>query len=252
MGASGGTYRRPRFSLGIEVAKGEWRYKLVTSKWGVIFDMDGVLVDSYQAHFASWQMMCRENGLQISREQFEATFGRTSREVIRFLWGEDLSDADVARWDARKEALFRKLCNQNFPVMEGAVELMDALYAAGCLLALGSSAPPENVEQALDGLQRRACFRGVITGADVKRGKPDPQVFLLAAERLNLPPSRCIVIEDAPAGIAAAHAAGTACVGLVSTGRTRAELSKADWVVDHLSELDVDSLQQLLPARHLS
>ncbi len=217
----------------------------------MIFDVDGVLVDSYQAHFASWQLMCRENGLHITREQFAATFGRTSREVIRTLWGEDLADEEVARLDARKEALFRKLCAQHFPAMEGAVALIDRLHAAGFRLALGSSAPPENVEQALEGLQRRACFCGMVTGADVERGKPDPLVFLLAAERLSLPPSRCIVIEDAPVGITAAHAAGMVCVGLASTGRTRTELAEADWVVDHLSELDAESLQRLLPASQL-
>ena len=218
---------------------------------GVIFDLDGVLVDSYDAHFASWQMMCRENGLAITREQFAATFGRTSREVIRTLWGEGLSDQRVAELDHRKEVLFRKLCAQGFPAMEGAVELIDELHAAGFRLAVGSSAPPENVELALERLQRRDVFRGAVTGADVTRGKPDPQVFLLAAERLGLPAPLCVVVEDAPAGVAAAHAAGMACVALISTGRSRIELEPADRVVHHLRELDVESFWQLLPTSHV-
>ena len=214
---------------------------------GVIFDVDGVLVDSYHAHFTSWQMMCRERGLPITQQDFVTTFGRTSREVIRYLWGDYISsDEMIQELDHRKETLFREMLSQDFPAMEGAVALIDRLHDAGYRLALGSSAPPENVDVVIDQMQRRHVFQAIVTGNDVTRGKPDPQVFLIAATRMCLPPSQCLVVEDAPAGITAAHAAGMRCVGFASTGRERETLSAADLVIDGLDELQVVTIEQLL------
>jgi len=205
---------------------------------GVIFDVDGVLVDSYRAHFASWQGLARQHELAVTQPQFAATFGRTSREAIIQLWPDrNLSPAQIAAMDDQKEALFRAELDDHFPAMDGAAELIVSLAEAGFALAVGSSGPPENVELVLRQVDPRSLITARVTGADVTRGKPDPQVFQLAAERLGLPPHACVVIEDAAAGVAAAHAAGMPCIGLVSTGRTRAELQGAELVVDCLREL---------------
>src|SRR5262249_57650850 len=118
-------------------------------------------------------------------------------------WGSELSRQDVEALDARKEAIYRDLIREHFPAMDGAVELIDALSGAGFRLAVGSSGPPENVELTLERLGRATRFDAVVTGRDVTRGKPDPQVFQVAGERLWLPPARCIVAEDPPAGTAA-------------------------------------------------
>jgi beta-phosphoglucomutase len=219
----------------------------VEAEFGVIFDVDGVLVDSYKAHFRSWQLLGRERGLTMSQDQFVATFGRTSREIIAELWGDQVnSEAEIAELDDRKEALYRNILQNGFPAIEGAADLIDALHAAGFRLAVGSSGPPENVRLVLDRLERHSIFEGVITGADVQRGKPDPQVFQLGARRLDLPPQRCVVVEDAPAGIEAAHRAGMKCVALASTGRVRDQLRAAERVVDSLRELGVDDFRTLL------
>jgi beta-phosphoglucomutase len=216
---------------------------------GVIFDVDGVLVDSYAAHFESWQRLGLELGFVMTEEQFVATFGRTSREIIRELWPHlAATDEQVRRIDDRKESLYREIIAADFPAMDGAGELIDALAAAGFRLAVGSSGPPENVHLVLDKLGRRDWFAGVVTGRDVSRGKPDPQVFELAAERLGLPPGRCLVIEDAPAGIAAAKAAGARCLGLASAGREEAALAAADRVVRSLREVGVEDVERLLGA----
>ena len=214
---------------------------------GVIFDMDGVLVDSYRAHFQSWQMLCREQDLRMTEADFVATFGRTSREVIRHLWGDHaFDDRTIAALDDRKEALFRELLRQDFPAMDGAVALIDCLRDAGFRLALGSSAPRENVDVVLEQLARRDAFQAAVTGNDVTRGKPDPQVFLLGAERLGLPPASCLVIEDAPLGVTAARAAGMRCVGFASTGRNAESLAEADLVVNRLDQLDATVIERLI------
>ena len=215
--------------------------------FGVIFDVDGVLVDSYAAHFESWRQLVRELDIAVTEDQFVATFGRTSREVIRECWPSLASSEErVRQIDDRKETLFREIIDADFPAMDGAVELIDALAAAGFRLAVGSSGPPENVNLVLTKLARRETFTGVVTGRDVTRGKPDPQVFQLAAERLGLPPSRCLVVEDAPAGVAAAKAAGARCLGLASAGRDPASLGAADRVVRSLREVSAQDVKELL------
>lgn len=213
----------------------------------VIFDMDGVLVDSYAAHFVSWRDVCRERGVELTEAAFARGFGRTSAEIIAELWSGQLTAAQAAALDARKEAAYRAAIAQHFPAVPGAGELIDALAGDGFALAVGSSGPPENVAAVLERLGRRARFAAVVTGRDVVRGKPDPQVFLLAAERLGLRPERCVVIEDAAVGIAAARAAGMASVGFVGTGRTAAELAAADLVVPALTGLTPARLRALLP-----
>jgi beta-phosphoglucomutase len=216
----------------------------------VIFDMDGVLVDTYQPHFQSWLTMAKRAGLSFSEAEFAQAFGRTSREIIAHFWGQGrLNDTEIAALAAEKEADFREIINRRFPVMPGILSLLVDLYVGGWKLAVGSSGPPENVHFVLDRLQKRNLFSAIVTGMDVLRGKPDPQVFLLAAKRLNISPSRCVVIEDASPGIEAAHAGGMAAVGLVSTGRTREELAAADMVVDSLSEITPRVLEKIIVQR---
>ena len=218
----------------------------------VIFDMDGVLVDSYRAHFESWQRVAAEQGVTYTEKEFAWSFGRTSREIIKGTWGRpDLDDGAILAIDARKEALYREIMSRNFPVMDGARELMGALRAAGFRLAMGSSGPPENVALVLERLGGRQLFDGVVNGMDVQRGKPDPQVFLLAAERACAAPSGCVVIEDARPGIEAARRAGMASIALVSTGRTEEEFRTVhpDLIVRSLRELSPLILADLITRR---
>lgn len=213
----------------------------------VIFDMDGVLVDSYRAHFKSWRTVAVEEGLSVTEEEFANTFGRTSREIIAALWGEERYTADqILVLDDRKEAAFRDIVRDDCPIMPGAVELLETLAGAGFALAVGSSGPPANIELVLDRLGCRHLFGAAITGMDVTRGKPDPQVFLLAADRLIIERARCAVVEDAPAGVAAANSAGMTGIGLASTGHTRDELSDARLVVDSLNELSPAAIRELI------
>lgn len=215
--------------------------------YAAIFDMDGVLVDTYHAHYRSWLAMAEPEGLSFTEAEFAPTFGRTSREIIAYFWGDGrYTDEEIAALDEKKEAAFRRIIEADFPAMPGASELLQELHRAGFALAVGSSGPPENVDLVLERLNAREMFHAVVTGMDVTRGKPDPQVFLIAAERLGAPPERCAVIEDAPAGVAAANAAGMTSVGLTSTGRTAESLSAARLVVGSLAELSAKLLRELI------
>ncbi len=212
-----------------------------------IFDMDGVLIDSYRAHFESWQLAAKEYDRVYTEVQFAAGFGRTSREVIAEQWqGEPLSEEQIAQIDGRKEWLFREIIGRDFPAMDGAAELIGALTEAGFRVAVGSSGPPPNVHLAIERLGIGRLLSATVTGADVKRGKPDPQVFLTAAERIGVPPARCVVIEDAPVGIEAARRGGMHAIGVASTGRTVEQLLAADLVVRSLRELSPPTFEEVL------
>jgi len=215
--------------------------------FAVIFDMDGVLIDTYDAHYESWLAMTRHAGLSFSKAQFTATFGWTTREIIARFWdASGYTEADIKELDDLKEAAFREIIAAEFPAMPGVNRLLDELHRSGFRLAVGSSGPPENVELVLERLGKRALFEGLVTATDVTRGKPDPQVFLIAARKLGVSPQRCAVVEDAPPGVEAARAAGMASVGLTSTGRTAESLAAADLVVGSLDELSADVFRRLI------
>ena len=217
------------------------------AEFGVIFDMDGVLIDSYAAHLQTWQDCCRRHGRECTEEQFLAGFGRTSREVIRDTWENPPDEAGIAAFDEEKEQMYRELIAVDFPHMPGAAQLIGALSMAGIPMAIGSSGPPKNVAVAIEQLQARGVIRTVITGADVERGKPHPDVFLKAAAGMGLSPERCVVLEDAPVGIEAALASGAKCLGIVSRGRTWDQLSRAHHrVMDNLQGVSVQLLRQIV------
>lgn len=214
----------------------------------VIFDMDGVLVDSYHAHFESWKRFYGELGIEYSEEQFASDFGRTSRDILRRTMGDDLREEQVVAWDGHKEALYRELISENFPAMDGAGELIEGLAEEGFRLAVGSSGPPENVALVIEKLAGGRRFDVAVTGADVTRGKPDPQVFLIAAQRLGVPTASCAVVEDAVHGITAARRAGMTAIALTGT-LERAELAAADAVVDSLRQLSAERIRALITSR---
>jgi beta-phosphoglucomutase len=201
----------------------------------VIFDMDGVLVDTARPHYESWLAVARERGVALTYEQFHETFGQPNHQIIPRLFGPGLSDEEVRRIDEQKEAAFRDIFRHEVEPLPGVVELIGALQRAGWLLAVGSSAPPENIELVLEALGVAESFSAVVCAKDVQRGKPAPDVFLKAAEALGVQPARCLVIEDAPAGIQAAHAAGMACLALTSS-HPAGSLKHADRIVASLEE----------------
>ncbi len=225
-----------------------------TPSRAAIFDLDGTLVDTYDAHFHAWRETCAPYGVVVDLERFGETFGRTNPPIIRFLWKEtglpDPDDALIDQVADAKEARFRELLARDFKPMDGAVELIRTLHAQGWKIAIGTSAPQANLQQGIDGLGISDVLEATSCGDEVEHGKPDPEVFLLCAKRLGVAPRHCVVVEDAGPGVDAARNADMGSIGFASTGRTREELDHADLVVDSLEELDLETFQRILDTPH--
>ncbi len=212
---------------------------------GVIFDMDGVLADTARAHYESWQAIGQRYGVEISWEDFHETFGQPNRRIIPLFLGREMPPEELERIDREKEEAFRDIVRDAVEPLPGAVELVRRLDEAGFRLAIGSSGPRENIEAIAGALGLRERFDAIAGAGDVERGKPAPDVFLVAAERLGTGPERCLVIEDVPAGVQAAQAAGMKCVAVTNTHAAGA-LRAADRVVESLAKLDAADVRKML------
>lgn len=214
------------------------------NRYAVLWDMDGVLVDTAPFHWQAWERLSGEADFHMAHDNFRRTFGWRNEEILRDLLGPDIADEQVAALGDRKEALYRDAVRSRVQPLPGAIELLRTLREAGFGQAVASSAPRANVDLILEELEIGADFDAVLCDRDVERGKPDPQVFLRAAERLGVDPARCLVIEDAVMGVRAAKRAGMACLA-VSTTHAAQELSEADRVVASLVEVTVTDVQRL-------
>jgi len=210
--------------------------------WGAIFDWDGVIVDSGPYHEQSWHLLSAEEGKPLPEGFFKRGFGMRNDPFIPNVLGWTREPAEVARLAARKEELYRELVAAGgIAPLPGVREWLGRLASARVPCAVASSTCRLNITFVLDLIGLHEHFRAIVADEDVKRGKPDPEVFLLAAERIQMPPARCVVFEDTHVGIEAARAAGMRVVG-VSTTHPPETLRGADRVVERLDELSVEEI----------
>jgi beta-phosphoglucomutase len=220
------------------------------ARYAVLWDMDGTLVDTAELHFRAWRDLCHQLGRDFTRADFAATFGRRNPEIFAILFGDTLNAADMARYGDLKEEAYRRAARAaGVKLLPGVRTLVEALHAAGFGQAIGSSAPRANLDLILE-LTGIAPYLGAVVGMeDTQRGKPDPQVFLLGAERLNTPASHCVVVEDAPAGIEAGKAGGMKCIGVrfaVHHPPESLQRSGADLIVETLEGVTVEDIRRVL------
>jgi len=211
----------------------------------VIWDMDGVIADTAVYHMAAWQDTFRELGAEFTGEDFRQTFGRRNDTTIRGVLGKDVSQAELEQIGSEKEENYRQRIKDSIKPLPGVIALLELLADNGFRQAVASSAPLENVQQILASLEIEPYFSSIVSEKDVTEGKPSPQAFLLAAEKLEVEPVRCIVIEDAIAGVTAARCGGMRCVAVTNT-HPRENLKDADLIVNSLEEVTVVVLEDLL------
>ncbi len=212
---------------------------------GAIFDWDGVVIDSSSHHEASWELLAKEVSKPLPSDHFKRGFGQRNAVIIPEIldWSHD--PAEIARWSLRKEALYRDIVGeQGLVALNGVRELLDELNEAEIPCVVGTSTERANVEMSLDLLSLHGKFSDMVCSEDVSRGKPDPEVFLKAAEKTGLPPNRCFVIEDTAHGVEAALTGGMKAIG-VATTRPARHLSAAHWVAKDMTKLNLASIQSL-------
>jgi beta-phosphoglucomutase len=206
-----------------------------------LWDLDGTLIDSAEQHWISWHRTMAGEAFTLTREQFRASFGQRNDRILRTWLGPDTPDETIRRIGDAKESAYRQLMREGgMEGLPGAREWIDRLAARGWQQAIASSAPRLNVEAVLEVLGWRGRFDAIVAAEDVRRGKPDPEVFLTAAARLGAEPSDCVVIEDAAPGVAAAHAGGMRVIGVGP------ETAAADLHVPALTALDADAFDRLI------
>jgi beta-phosphoglucomutase family hydrolase len=215
------------------------RPALSPAEGAVLWDLDGVLVDSTRFHYEAYRKLLAECGREIGFDEFRNLIGLRNEAILRRLLGE-LPPAEVERLAQRKEELFRELIAGKVEALPGAAGLVRRLHEGGVPMAIVSSTPRANIELILGSLGLAEAFAVVVGAEDARRGKPHPEGFLAAAERLGVPPGDCVVLEDAPEGIEGAKAAGMRCIG-VATTRPPERLSEADLVVERLDDPRVEA-----------
>jgi len=209
----------------------------------VLWDMDGTLVDSAEYHWQAWRDSMSREGLPVTHGQFVATFGQRNDSILRQWLGEKATPKLIQRIGNAKEALYRQhVREQGIAPLPGALEWVNLLHRQGWEQAIASAAPRANIETILDVLHASRCFQAIVSADDVHRGKPDPEVFVIAATKLAVAPEHCIVVEDAEHGIEAARAAGMKSIAVSRDGKHL----PADIVVPSLDLLDENSFARLL------
>jgi beta-phosphoglucomutase len=217
--------------------------------YGILWDVDGTLVDTAELHFQAWLTLARDIGKPFTRDDFAATFGWRNPEIIPKLFGAHYSEAEVAELGDRKERLYRAEARKGLALLPGVKDLLAALHAAGFKQAVGSSAPRLNLDLILDMMQVHQYIPITVAMEDTAKGKPNPEVFLIAARRLEIAPQRCLVFEDAPVGVQAAKAGAMKAIGVTFVGHHSAAKLKeagADLVVRSLEEVNVETVRALL------
>jgi HAD superfamily hydrolase (TIGR01509 family) len=215
-----------------------------------IFDHDGVLVDSLEYHQQAWLEMGRRTGLKVTPEFIHQTFGMTNPSILRLLRDGAIPDDEINRYSTLKEECYREIARGKITLMDGVRKVLDALTSAGVRLAIGSSGVRANLELTVRECGLEGRFAAIVALENITRGKPDPQVFEIAARRSEVNPSRSVVFEDAPVGIQAAKTAGMLAIG-VATSHPAQVLwdAGADEVVDDLVGYKASSLAERLRNR---
>jgi len=218
----------------------------MTGSKAVLWDMDCTLVDSEEPHWIAWRDTMTKEGIAITREQFLSTFGQRNDSIVPTWLGSAATVERIERIGQAKEELYRHLVRRvGIAPESGVATWLDRLHKHGWQQAIASAAPRANVDAVMEALSVRHVFQGIVSAEDVHRGKPDPEVYLLAASRVGVPAERCIVVEDAGAGIEGARRAGMRSIGISHNGKDL----RADVVVESLDLVEPDAFDRLLNHR---
>jgi beta-phosphoglucomutase len=208
----------------------------------VIFDMDGVIVNNMGYHMKSWMKFCENHGLDIPEELISAQIGKKNIEHFEIFFKRPISTTESEVFASEKESIYRDIFSKEIKPVPGLLSILQALDRHKIKKALATSAPTGNVKFVLGTLQLFDHFQAIVDETGVKLGKPDPQIFLVAAAKLGVKPETCIVFEDSFHGVEAAHKAGMKVIALTTTYPAEL-LNKADLIIKDFTEMSFDKLK---------
>ena len=219
---------------------------MINQELAVIFDMDGVIVDSNPYHKISLQQFCQRHGYNLSEEQLKSKiYGRTNKDWIPALFDRSLNQEEISRYGDEKEALFRDLFSHDIALLPGLRDFLGMLQSNSIPMAIATSAPRDNVDFVFEKTGIKDFFPIVLDESHISKGKPDPEIYLKACEALQMPPGRCVVFEDSLSGVKSGLDAGTKVIA-VTTTHTRQEFNEIALAVADFADLSLRDLQQVV------
>lgn len=215
-------------------------------KFAVIFDMDGVIVDSNPYHKEAWLQFCKKYEVELKEEDVaETIYGKTNEAALKEVFKKDFSPEEADKLGEEKEAIYRELHQKDMVPVKGLISFLQKLKENNISIAVATNAPLSNLNFILERTQTKQYFDDLIYAKMVSKGKPDPEIYLKAAEKLDMPPARCIVMEDSTTGVEAGLRAGMKVVALTTT-HSPEELANTHLVIPDFENLTPEKLASLL------
>ena len=211
----------------------------------VIFDMDGTLVDNNPYHVKAWQAFYQKRGRELSLDAYKQNInGRVAKDIFPYIFQRQIEPEEIALLSDEKESLYRELYKPHIKPIDGLVPFLEELQHAGLPMAIATSGLPVNIDFLFERLVIKEYFKSIIDASQITKGKPDPEIFLKAAQSLNASPLNCVAFEDSVSGIAAAKAAGMKVIAL-TTMQKREFIQQADLIIDDYTQINLQLLQEL-------
>jgi beta-phosphoglucomutase len=215
------------------------------SETAVIFDMDGVIVHNHYFHVKAWEEFSKRYGISVEGEKLTEMFGGTNEEILPEMFGRPLQKDELNRLAEEKELLYRELYRMHMVETEGLTNFLQSLRKEGIRMAVATSAPPVNADFVIDNLNLKTYFDHITTAADISKGKPDPEIYLLTASRLGISPQNCVVIEDSVRGIRSGLAAGMKVIGITTTNPA-GMLGETHHIIGNFYELTPLTIREMI------
>jgi beta-phosphoglucomutase family hydrolase len=211
----------------------------------VIFDLDGTLLDNNDVHLKAWKQYLKEHKKQISDEDFKKNIsGRTNKDAIEHIYQKEMTEDEASEYYLEKEEIYRKMYESDIAPITGLQAFLEELHKHKVAMAIATSGIQVNIDFMFHHVPIKKYFKKIVNSGDVSKGKPDPEIFLKAAEALHIPTENCIIFEDSIAGVRAGKSAGMKVVALTTT-HTPEELKEADLVIKDYNEIDFERLLSL-------
>ena len=198
----------------------------------VIFDLDGTLLDNNSFHRKTWEAYLKNMGKQISEEEFNTHLnGRTNKDAVEYIYGRKMSKEESTKYTLEKEALYREIYLPFIKPISGLIEFLDYLHKKNIPMAIATSGIQPNIDFMFEHVPIKKYFKTIVNSLHIKKGEPDPEIYIKAASLLGVDPKKCLVFEDAVVGIKSAKAAGMKVIAL-STTQSKKELADENLIID--------------------